>query len=62
MIFCLRQVQEKCIEQNMPLYMVFIDFTKAFYNVSRQGLWSVLKKYGCPNKFINLVKSLLDGM
>ena len=30
MVFSLKQVQEKCIEQKMPLYMVFVDFTKAF--------------------------------
>ena len=29
MIFSLRQIQEKCIEQNMPLYMIFVDFSKA---------------------------------
>lgn len=62
MIFCLLQVQEKCIEQNMPLYMVFIDFSKAFDSLSRQGLWSVLKKYGCPDKFVNVVKSFHDGI
>jgi len=62
MIFCLRQTQEKCIEQNMPLYAVFIDFTKAFDTVSRDGLWQVLTKFGCPAKFVNIVKSLHSGM
>ena len=27
MIFCLRQLQERCIEQDRPLYMVFVDFS-----------------------------------
>ena len=62
MIFCLRQVQEKCVEQNMPLYVVFIDFSKAFDTVSRQGLWCVLKKYGCTERFINLIEALHTGM
>ena len=62
MIFSLRQVQEKCLEQNMPLYAVFIDFSKAFDTVSREGLWQVLRKFGCPDKFINLTASLHDGM
>ena len=62
MIFCLRQTQEKCIEQNMPLYAVFIDFTKAFDTVSRDGLWQVLTKFGCPAKFVNIIKSLHSGM
>ena len=30
MIFCLRQLQEKRIEQPWPLYIVFVDFSKAF--------------------------------
>ena len=39
MIFCLRQLQEKCIEQDRPLYMVFVDFSKAFDTVGRTGVW-----------------------
>ena len=30
MIFSLRHLQEKCREQQMPLYIAFIDLTKAF--------------------------------
>ena len=38
MIFVIRQVQEKCIEQNMALYYIFIDLTKAFDTVNREAL------------------------
>lgn len=62
MVFSLRQIQEKCTEQNMPMYAVFIDFTKAFDTVSREGLWCVLKKYGVTDKVINLIKALHNGM
>ena len=31
-----------CREQNMGLYAVFIDLTKAFDTVSRDGLWKIL--------------------
>jgi hypothetical protein len=62
MIFCLRQLQEKCIEQNRALYIVFVDFTKAFDTVGRTGLWKLLRKYGCPDKFTSLVESLHTGM
>ena len=62
MIFCLRQLQEKCIEQAQPLYIVFVDFTKAFDIVGRTGLWQLLKKYGCPKKFTILIESLHTGM
>ena len=62
MIFCLRPTQDKGIEQNMPLYAVFIDFTKVFDMESRKGVWQVLTKFGCPTKFVNIIKSLHSGM
>ena len=62
MIFCLRQLQEKCIEQDRPLYIVFVDFTKAFDTVGRTGLWQLLRKYGCPEKFTTMIESLHTGM
>ena len=60
--FCVRQLQEKCIEQDRPLYMVFIDFSKAFYTVGRTGLWEQLGKYGCPEKFTTMIEALHTKM
>ena len=37
-VFAYRQLQEKCQEQNKPLYTVFVDLINAFDTVSRQGL------------------------
>ena len=48
MIFSVRQLQEKCREQRQPLYVAFIDLTKAFDLVSRTGLFTLLEKIGCP--------------
>ena len=48
MIFTARQLQEKCQEQNMDLYMTFVDLTKAFDTVSREGPWNIMAKFGCP--------------
>ena len=56
MIFTVRQVQEKCLEQNLDLYSVFIDLTKAFDTVNREALWDVLVRYGCPPKFIQIIR------
>jgi len=44
MLFSLRQLQEKCREQHKPLYIAFIDLTKAFDLVSREGLFNILPK------------------
>ena len=62
MIFTARQLQEKCKEQNLDLYMTFVDLTKAFHTVSRVGLWKIMVKLGCPTKFIAVVKQFHDGM
>ena len=62
MIVCLRQIQEKCIEQERPLYMVFVEFSKAFDTVGRTGLWQLLRKYGCPEKFTTMIDALHTGM
>ena len=51
MIFSLRQLQEKCREQRQPLYLAFIDLTKAFDLVSRSGLFTLLQRIGCPPSF-----------
>ena len=44
MIFTARQLQEKCQEQNVDLYMTFVDLTKAFDKVSRDELWKKVAK------------------
>ena len=58
MIFVLRQIQEKCREQNMALYAAFIDLTKAFNTVSRDVLWKILTKLGCPMCFLSIMQQL----
>ena len=62
MIFAARQIQEKCQEKLCSLYMTFVDLTKAFDTVSREGLWKIMGKFGCPPKFTNIVRQLHDGM
>ena len=62
MIFTARQLQEKCQEQNIDLYMTFVDLTKAFDTVSRDGLWKIMTKFGCPPRYIAMVRQFHDGM
>ena len=62
MIFALRQVQEKCREQRTPLYTAFFDLTKAFDTIHRETLWTILSKYGCPDKLISMIRLLHDEM
>ena len=50
MIFFARQLQEKCQEQYDDLFITFIDLTKAFETVCRDGLWQIMKKVRLPKK------------
>ena len=62
MVFSLHQFQEKCREQQMPLYIAFIDLTKAFDLVSRDGLFKALHKIGCPPRLHSLIESFHSNM
>ena len=62
MIFSLRQLQEKCREHGKPLYVAFIDPTKAFDLVSRDGLFKIMAKIGCLPTLLSILKSFHDDM
>ena len=48
--------------QNVDLYMTFVDLTKSVDTVSHEGLWKIMAKFGCPTKFIAMVRQFHDGM
>ena len=58
----LRQLQEKCREQQVPLYTVYIDLTKAFDLVSRSGLFQLLDKIGCPPNLLSMITAFHSNM
>ena len=62
MIFSVRQLREKCREQRRPLFIVFIDLTKAFNLVSRRGLFNLLENIGCPPKLLSVISSFHNNM
>lgn len=55
-IFALRNIIEQCTEWNVPLYINFIDFRKAFDSVHREThRENILKSYGIPDKIVTLI-------
>lgn len=58
MIFALRQLQEKVIEQQEELHVAFVDITKAFDSIDRNTLWKIMFRFGIPSKFVAICKSL----
>ena len=58
----LRIIVEQSIEWNSPLYANFVDFQKAFDSLDRESLWKLLRHYGVPIKFVNLIRNSYEGL
>ena len=54
----IRIIMEKCKEYNIPLYMCFIDYSKAFDCVNHQILWQDMHNMGFPQHIITLLEHL----
>ena len=61
-IAALRIIIEQSLEWQAPIYMNFIDFRKAFDMIDRRMIWKIMKHYGIPEKFINIIRSFYEGM
>ena len=57
MIFTARQFQKKCQEQNVDLYMTFVDLTEAFDTVCHDGQLKIMAKFSCLPRFIAMDKN-----
>ncbi len=51
-------IQKYCYKQNKRLYSCFVDFSKAFDNISREGLFEKLLGYGICGNFYNVLKNM----
>lgn len=52
----LEQVIEKYREYNRPLYVAFIDYSKAFDSISHCSIWNALQQSNINSKYINILK------
>ena len=52
MVFSIRQLQEKCREQQMPLYIAFVDLTKAIDLFFHKWLFKILEKIVCSHIYL----------
>ena len=66
MMFVIRRLQElarkKRIPKRIPLYVCFIDLTKASDSVARTLLWTVLASFGMPQNMISVIRQFHNGM
>ena len=57
-IFLIRMLSERAIEHQQDLYMVFIDYTKAFDRVKHKELFKMLKNIQIDEKDLRLLYNL----
>ncbi|XP_070493805.1 uncharacterized protein [Chironomus tepperi] len=60
-ISTLRIIVEQSIEWQSALYLVFIDYEKAFDSIDRECIWTELRNLGVPEKLIRLIREAYDG-
>ena len=56
----IRNIIEKCKDHRLPLYMCFIDYSKAFDCVSHPQLWKTMRRMGFPGHIIDLISQLYE--
>ena len=57
-IFSASQIIEKHREFNIPTYIAFIDFKKAFDSVDRDKLWSIMSSKVIPTHLITIIQTI----
>jgi hypothetical protein len=54
----LRIILEQFNEFQSPLYLIFIDFEKAFDSINKNKMWDAIRILGIPEKIIRLIQQL----
>jgi hypothetical protein len=60
-IFITRQLQEKFVSANKPLYFAFVDLEKAFDRVPRRVLWFALRSVGVEEWAVHVIQEMYSN-
>ena len=61
-IFVAWDVIEKCLEKEERVHWLYLDLKKAFDSVNCDAAWKLFGKRGMPGGFVDLLRSLHEGM
>ena len=57
-IHTLKQLMEKCREYQIPLFIDFIDYKKAFDSVESAAVLNALREFGVEEKYVKIVEEI----
>ena len=60
-ILALRRIIEGLKDQNLPLALLFIDFSKAFDSIHRERMFQILEAYGVPSIIVEAIKLIYEN-
>ena len=61
-IHAVAQVLEKTTENNIPLYMAFVDYEKAFDSIQHRAVFEAVRKHGVQEKYVNIIKGIYTDL
>jgi len=59
-ILALRRIIEGMKAKNLPLALIFIDYSKAFDSIHRDRMFEILKAYGLPDIIIEAIRVIYE--
>lgn len=57
-IHTLEQIIEKFKEFNQPLYLAFVDYSKAFDSIAHSSIWTALRNNNVNKTYVNIIKNI----
>ena len=58
---CVRRLLEKAEASQDPMFLVFLDWEKAFDRVKQDKLFEALERMNIPSHFVNVIRSLYNN-